>query len=162
MNDFNYFVIARSLHVLAVVLWIGGVAFITLVLLPALMKLADSQQRIDLFEQLENKFAFIAKLSTLAAGISGYYMLEFLDAWHRYLEPSHWWLHLMTFVWFVFTLVLFVFEPLFLHQWFIEQAKKDSDKTFSRIVRMHKLLLALSLTAVLAAVAGAHGLAFKI
>lgn len=162
MNDFNYFVIARSLHVLAVVLWIGGVAFITLVLLPALMKLADSQQRIDLFEQLENKFSFIAKLSTLAAGVSGYLMLEFLDAWHRYLEPSHWWLHLMTFVWLIFTLVLFVFEPLFLHQWFIEQAKKDSDKTFSRIVRMHKLLLALSLTAVLAAVAGAHGLALQI
>lgn len=157
MNDFNYFVIARSIHILAVVLWIGGLAFITLVLLPALIKLSDSQQRIDMFEQLENKFAFIARLSTLAAGISGYYMLEFLDAWHRYLEPSFWWLHLMTLVWLVFTLVLFVFEPLFLHRWFLEQAKKDSEKTFTIIQRMHYVLLTLSLIAVLAAVAGAHG-----
>jgi uncharacterized membrane protein len=157
MDDFNYFVIARSIHVLAVVLWIGGVAFVTLVLLPALMKLQDSQQRIALFELLENKFAFIAKLSTLAAGASGYYMVEFLNAWHRYLDLSFWWLHLMTFVWFIFTLVLFVLEPLFLHQWFIEQAKKDSEKTFATIQRMHYVLLTLSLIAVFGAVAGSHG-----
>lgn len=157
MNDFNYFVLARSIHVLAVVLWIGGVAFITLVLLPALLKLQSGQERITLFEQLEQKFAFIAKLSTLATGISGYYMLEFLGAWHRYLEPSFWWLHLMTLVWFIFTLVLFVLEPLFLHQWFITQAKQNSEKTFATIQQMHYVLLTLSLIAVFGAVAGSHG-----
>ena len=159
MNDFNYFVIARSIHVLAVVLWIGGVAFITMVLLPALLKLSDAQQRIELFEQLENKFAFIAKVSTLATGMSGSFMLEYLNAWHWYLEPSYWWLHLMTFVWLVFTLVLFVLEPLFLHRWFLEQAKINSEKTFSLIFKMHQFLFFLSAVAILAAMTGAHGLA---
>ncbi|MBL4899514.1 MAG: hypothetical protein JKX76_07700, partial [Colwellia sp.] len=60
MKDFELFVLARSVHILAVVIWIGGVAFITTVLLPALAKLADSEQRINLFEQLENKFAIQA------------------------------------------------------------------------------------------------------
>ncbi len=157
MKDFDLFVLARSVHVLAVVLWIGGVAFITTVLLPALNKLASSEQRLELFEQLEDKFAFIAKLSTLVAGVSGYYMLEFLDAWQRYLDPSFWWLHLMTFVWFIFTLVLFVFEPLFLHRWFLEQAKKDSEKAFAKILKMHRVLLTLSLVAIFGAIAGSHG-----
>jgi uncharacterized membrane protein len=158
MKDFDLFVLARGMHVLAVVIWIGGVAFITTVLLPALKKMLDGEQRISLFEQLEHKFSWQAKVTTLVTGLSGFYMLEFLDAWQRYQEPNFWWLHLMTFVWLVFTVVLFILEPLFLHRWFLEQAKKDSDKTFNKILRMHQILLSLSLLAVFGAVAGAHGL----
>ena len=157
MNDFDNFVLARSVHVLAVVFWIGGVAFITTVLLPALKKMTDQEQRMALFEQLEHKFAWHAKLATIATGISGYYMLDFLNAWQRYQDIQFWWLHLMTLVWFIFSLVLFVLEPLFLHRWFIEQAIKDSDKTFTRLQQMHSLLLSLSLLAVFGAVAGSHG-----
>ncbi len=157
MKDYDLFVLARSVHVLAVVIWIGGVAFITTVLLPALKKLATAQQRIELFEQLEHKFSWQAKVTTLITGISGFYMLYFLDAWQRYQELQYWWLHLMTCIWAIFTLVLFVLEPLFLHRWFLQQAKKDADKTFAKIQRMHIILLTLSLIAVFGAVAGAHG-----
>ncbi|MCP4988310.1 MAG: hypothetical protein GY928_20360 [Colwellia sp.] len=157
MKDYDLFVLARSVHVLAVVIWIGGVAFITTVLLPALKKLATAQQRIELFEQLEHKFSWQAKVTTLLTGISGFYMLYFLDAWHRYQELQFWWLHLMTCIWAIFTLVLFVLEPLFLHRWFLQQAQKDADKTFAKIQRMHIILLTLSLIAVFGAVAGSHG-----
>jgi hypothetical protein len=119
--------------------------------------MADKEQRISLFEQLEHKFALHAKLATVTAGISGYYMLDFLNAWQRYQDIHFWWLHLMTLVWFIFTLVLFVLEPLFLHRWFSENAKKDSDKTFARLQQMHYLLLSLSLLAVFGAMAGSHG-----
>jgi uncharacterized membrane protein len=34
MRDADLFVLARALHVLGVALWIGGVAFVTTVLLP--------------------------------------------------------------------------------------------------------------------------------
>ncbi|MFT6249956.1 MAG: putative membrane protein [Cognaticolwellia sp.] len=156
MKDFDLFVLSRSLHVLAVIMWIGGVAFVTTILLPALRKMTDSKQRMVLFELLEGKFALQAKLATLATGLSGYYMLDFLNAWQRYQELQYWWLHLMTFVWFIFILVLFVLEPLFLHQWFNEQAKKNSEKTFARIQLMHYVLLILSLIAVFGAVAGSH------
>lgn len=157
MKDFDYFVLARSMHVLAIIIWIGGVAFITTVLLPALNKMANKEQRVALFEQLEHKFALHAKLATVTTGISGYYMLDFLNAWQRYQDIHFWWLHLMTLVWFIFTLVLFVLEPLFLHRWFIEHAKKDSDRTFARLQQMHYLLLSLSLFAVFGAMAGSHG-----
>ncbi len=157
MKDFDLFVLARSVHVLAVVIWIGGVAFITTVLLPALKTLATSEQRIELFEQLEHKFSWQAKVTTLVTGISGFYMVYFLDAWHRYQELQFWWLHLMTCIWAIFTMVLFVLEPLFLHTWFVKQAKIDSEKLFAKIQRMHNILLALSLIAVVGAVTGSHG-----
>lgn len=160
MDDFQAFILARVLHVLAVVLWIGGVAFVTLVLIPALRRHDDESLRMTLFEQLEGRFATVAKVTTVIAGLSGFYMIEVLDAWSRYASAQFWWMHLMTFVWAIFTLVLFVFEPLFLHQWFSEQAKKNSEGTFAAMQRMHIILLTLSLVAVAGAMAGAHGYAF--
>lgn len=157
MEDYSYFVLARSFHVLAVVIWIGGVAFVTTVLLPALKKMTDANSRLALFEQLEGQFALQAKLVTLIAGATGYYMLDYMDAWDRYQQLQFWWMHLMTFVWGIFTLVLFVLEPLILHQWFKEQAIKDSENAFAWLHLMHKVLLTLSLLAVFAAVAGSHG-----
>jgi len=87
-------------------------------------------------------------------------MLEVLNAWDRYLQLQFWWMHLMTLVWAIFTLVLFVLEPLFLHQFFREMAIKNSDKTFARLHLMHIILLTLSVLAVMGAVAGSHGYSF--
>lgn len=66
----------------------------------------------------------------------------------------------MTFIWAIFTLVLFVLEPLVLHRWFREQAIKNSERAFARLHRMHKILLTLSLLAVFGAIAGSHGMQF--
>ncbi|MEC9460585.1 MAG: hypothetical protein VYD14_05165 [SAR324 cluster bacterium] len=115
MNN-NYFVLARIFHVLAVVLWIGGVGFVTTVLIPSISKTEEPAVRLKIFEAIETKFGFQAKLTTLIAGISGVYMLEVTDGWSRYLNYEFWWLLLMTFVWAVFTLVLFILEPLFLQK----------------------------------------------
>jgi len=158
MENFNYFVFARAFHVMGVVLWIGGVAFVTMVLIPSLKNINDSSNKLELFEKLEGKFSFQAKLATLITGISGFYMVEVMNAWDRYQHLQFWWMHLMTLIWLIFTLVLFVLEPLFLHRWFHEQAVKDNVKTFSLIHLIHKILLSLSLLAVFGAVAGAHGL----
>ena len=158
MTEFNVFVLARALHVIGVIFWIGGVAFVTTVLLAAVKQLANKDERLQLFESLEGRFALQAKITTLLTGLSGFYMLHYLDFWDRYLQPQFWWLHLMTLVWVLFTLVLFIFEPLFLHRWFQQQASRDSDGTFRKIHRMHRVLLTLSVVAVFGGVAGAHGL----
>ena len=157
MDKFDLFVFARAIHITAVVIWIGGVAFITTVLLPAIRTIDSPEKRMALFEQLEDKFAFQAKITTIAAGASGFYMLEFLNAWDRYMQVQFWWMHLMTLVWAIFTLVLFVLEPLILHRWFKEQARKDSEATFNKIQTMHIFLLSLSIIAVVGAMLGAHG-----
>jgi len=42
--------IARGVHVLSVVLWIGGVAFVTTVLLPAVRGFKAPAERVAFFE----------------------------------------------------------------------------------------------------------------
>jgi uncharacterized membrane protein len=150
-------IIARILHVVGVVIWIGGVAFVTTIVLPAVRRLPDASQRVAMFERIEGRFALQSKVVTAITGLSGLYMLHRMDAWGRYLDPSYWWVHLMTFIWLVFTLMLFVLEPLFLHRWFMENGERDPERTFALMQRMHWVLLALSIIAIVGAVAGVRG-----
>jgi hypothetical protein len=55
------------------------------------------------------------------------------------------------------TLMLFVLEPLVLHRWFESRARRDPEGTLRILVRMHGLLLAVSLVTIAGAVAGSHG-----
>jgi Kef-type K+ transport system membrane component KefB len=137
------------------------VAFVTTVLIPSLRDVAEPARRLELFERLEGRFAFQARIATLVTGLSGFYLLHYLDAWGRYQSLQYWWVHLMTIVWLAFTLVLFVLEPLFLHRWFHERATADADKAFRVAQVMHVMLLSLSLLAVFGAVAGSHGWSFR-
>ena len=85
-------------------------------------------------------------------------MLDYMQAWERYQQLQFWWIHLMTIIWLVFTVVLFVLEPLILHRRFKTMATENSDRAFTLLHRMHKALLALSLITVFGTVAGVHGL----
>jgi len=70
----DYLTLARVIHVIAVMLWIGGVAMVTTVLIPAIKKLRSKEDQIKTFEQIENKFAFQAKITILLTGLTGFYM----------------------------------------------------------------------------------------
>ena len=150
--------IARVVHVLAVVLWIGGVAMVTTVLLPAVRRLKSAEEQVAFFTSVEGRFGRQARVTTLLAGASGLYMVYRLDAWDRFASAGYWWMHAMVAVWLLFTLMLFVAEPLFLHRWFMARAAVAPGATFRVIQRLHWLLLALSLITVAGAVAGSHGL----
>jgi uncharacterized membrane protein len=150
-------VLARVLHVVGVVLWIGGVAFVTTVVIPTLRRVPSGDERLRLFEAIESRFSAQARVVTLVTGLTGFYLLQGFGAWGRYQDPSFWWLHLMTLVWVVFTLVLFVLEPMFLRQWFRTFAERDSDRAFRLLHRFHVLLLTLSLIAIAGGVAGVRG-----
>jgi uncharacterized membrane protein len=150
--------IARALHVVAVVLWIGGVAMVTTVLLPAVQRFESTEKRIAFFAAVEHRFGRQARMTTLLAGASGFYMVYRLDAWSRFASIGYWWMHAMVGVWLLFTLMLFVAEPWFLHRWFMARAMVAPASTFRLICRLHWILLSLSLIAVLGAVAGSHGL----
>ena len=149
--------IARALHVLGVVLWIGGVAFVTTVLLPAIRRMRDPADRVAFFERVERAFAWQARGTTLLVGLSGFYLVHVWDLWDRFSQPSFWWMHAMVVVWAVFTVMLFIAEPLFLHDWLLERAARKPEETFALIQRLHWILLAISLITVFGAVLGSHG-----
>lgn len=152
--------IARALHVLGVILWIGGVAMVTTVLLPAVKQFAKPEDQVCFFEQVEQRFGRQARFTTLLTGLSGFYLLTRLDVWERYSSLNYWWIHAMTLIWVVFTVMLFILEPLILHRWFLEQAQKFPQQTFRRIQRLHWVLLTLSLITVFGALVGSHGGSF--
>lgn len=149
--------IARVLHVLGVVLWIGGVAMVTTVLLPATKRMKTPAERVLFFETVERGFALQARVTTLVTGFSGLYLVYKLDLWQRFAHIEFWWMHAMVLVWALFTLVLFVLEPLFLHRWFSERVRRHPESTFTLVTRLHWLLLCMSLVTVAGAVAGSHG-----
>lgn len=157
MDDYY---LARVLHVVGVVLWIGGVAFVTAVLLPAVKQMREPAERVEFFERMESGFARQARLTTLLTGLSGFYLVHSLGAWGRFADVHYWWMHAMVLVWGVFTLMLFVLEPLWLHRWFQARAQRDPEGTFSIIARMHWALLAASVITIAGAVAGSHGWIF--
>lgn len=151
------YIIGRVLHVLGVVLWIGGVAMVTTVLLPVSRSMKRPGERVAFFERIESRFAWQARFTTLLTGITGFWMLSLIDGWSRYQSLSFWWLHAMTAVWIIFTFVLFVLEPLVLHRLFLRKAEQEPEKTFAVIQVMHWALLMISLVTVAGAVAGSHG-----
>jgi uncharacterized membrane protein len=153
--------IALALHVLAIVLWIGGVAMVTTVLLPAVRRFKTSEERVSFFERVERRFAWQARGTTLLAGASGFYMVDRLELWTAFGSAAYWWLDAMVLVWGIFTFMLFIAEPLFLDRWFHERARHAPDATFRLIYRLHWVLLSLSLITVIGAVAGSHGLSFR-
>ena len=150
-------IIARIIHVLGVVLWIGGVAMVTTVLLPATRRIKSPEERVQFFERIEAGFARQARWTVLITGLSGFYLVYRLDAWGRFQQANYWWMHAMVLIWGLFTLMLFVLEPLWLHLRFERSAQSRPESTFRLIQRLHWLLLLISLLTIAGAVAGSHG-----
>ena len=126
MIDFG---IARALHLISVVLWIGGVGMVTTVLLPSIRRTVAPAQRFAAFDAMESRFAAQARWTTALAGASGFYMVWRIDAWDRFTSGAFWWMHAMVFTWFVFTLMLFVAEPWFLNRLLERRAARAPEAT---------------------------------
>jgi uncharacterized membrane protein len=149
--------LARAVHVLALVHWIGGVAVVTTIVLPGVRRLPNGKDAVAAFEAFERRFAFQARISILLVGLSGAYMLMKLDAWNRFQYASFWWLHLMVAVWVLFALMVYVLEPFVIHRFFQEFALQNKDRAFAVATGLHAAALIISAFTIAAAVLGAHG-----
>ena len=154
MNDLT---IARAIHIVSVVIWMGGVTFVTLVLIPTLRRTSFRVDQLAIFNAIENRFANIAREMVLLAGISGFYMIYKLNAWNRFTEIQYFWMHAMVFVWALFCLALFIVEPFFLknHGKLVKDGHNITNLQKTQIV--HAIILLLSLVTIIASVLGAHG-----
>jgi uncharacterized membrane protein len=150
-------IVARAVHVVAVVVWIGSVWLITTALLPAL-KLKPPGEWIDEFDAIERRFAPQARIAVLLVLLSGLYMLQAYDLWEWFADSHYWWMHLMVGVWVLFAALLFVIEPVILDRFAHRHRSHLPRATLSLMLWMHRVMLTLSLLAIFAAVAGSHGL----
>ena len=53
----EHFTLARVIHIVAVVLWIGGVGMVTTVIIPAVKKMKSKEDQLKTFERIEGRFA---------------------------------------------------------------------------------------------------------
>jgi uncharacterized membrane protein len=150
-------IIARALHVLGVVVWIGGVAMATTVVLPAIRRGALGPAWLLAFQAIEHRFAWQARLAVIVVGATGFYMTARLDLWDRFRSVEFWWMHAMVCLWLLFTAVLFVIEPFIVARRFHRWATEAPHDAFRRLHRGHMILLALGLITIFGAVAGSQG-----
>lgn len=155
-------IVARAVHVLAIVAWIGGVWLVTTVLLPG-MRRHPGDSWVQEFEAVERHFAPQVRIAVLLVLASGLYMTDAYDLWDRFAQAQFWWIHLMVGVWAVFALLLFVIEPLIARRVRGHAGPGGAPGitpgvTLSRMLWMHRVLLGLALAAIFAAVGGAHGM----
>ena len=149
--------IARALHVLAVVIWIGGVSMATTIILPAVCRGVLGSDRLKAFQAIEHRFIWQARTAVVVVGVTGIYMSGRLDLWDRFRSAHFWWMHAMVGVWLLFMFILFIAEPLILHRRFSASARMQPERAFARLNRAHWVLLALSVVTILGAVAGSQG-----
>lgn len=150
--------VARLLHVLALLHWIGGVAFVTLVILPEALRLAPAEGFL-LFERAERAFSAQVKISIPLAGAAGFWMVFRFDLWSRFSDPRFWWMHAMVAVWSLFMLIVFVAEPLVAARLAV-MAREAPAKILARLLIVHRILLGGALIAFIGAFAGARGVFF--
>ncbi len=149
--------IARAIHILSIVIWMGGVAFVTMVLIPALRNPSLKTEQLSIFNVIENRFASIARIVVILAGLSGFYMVYQMNAWGRFLEAQYFWMHAMVLIWLMFVVALFVIEPFFIknHGRMVKDGHNIENLNKTQLV--HIALLVLSLMTIFISVLGAHG-----
>jgi uncharacterized membrane protein len=154
MNDLA---IARAIHVLAVVIWIGGVAMVTTVILPMALRARTTREGQTLLEAVERRFIWQARIATLVVAASGFYMVDQLRLWDRFRSIEFWWMHAMVLLWLIFTILLFIGEPLAGRIRRGHGSQLASKGRLSLMQWLHWAVLVLSAITVLAAVAGSQG-----
>jgi uncharacterized membrane protein len=150
-------VVARAIHVLAVVVWIGSVWLVTTVLLPGMKNKAPADW-VREFDVIEYRFAPQARIAVLLVLLSGLYMLYQYDLWDRFTEVRYWWMDLMVAVWLLFALMLFAIGPFVFRHVVHKRAEQAPEATLALMLCLHRVLLTLSLIAIFAAVGGSQGL----
>lgn len=150
-------VVARAVHIVAVVVWIGGVWLVTTVFLPG-MKRKPPEEWLREFDAIEHRFAPQARIAVLLVVLNGLYMLYAYNHVARFAQIEYWWVHLMVAVWVLFAALLFVIEPLAPHHAFHRRAAASPRAALARITWLHRALLLTSISAIFAAVCGSHGL----
>jgi uncharacterized membrane protein len=144
------FDILLAVHVLGVVWWVGGVAMVTATLLPIFNRLPPPE-RIQRIRQLEARFVNQARAAVVLAGITGFWMLGLTGGLARLRFAYGWWIDLMLLVWVLFTVMLFVAEPLRL------PARLGLVHKPRAFLALHAVLLSIALAAIFCGVVGARG-----
>lgn len=155
------FLSMHIIHLLTVILWIGGLAFVTGIVLPMAIKTPDPLQKVLTFQRVEHRFAPVAKAYNIITGISGFIMV-YLMGWHElYFTRAGLALTFMTAIWVFWFVMLVGLEPIVIRKMLDKMAREgatmDIDGIFRKVKRLHWFMVGISLAAAAAGAIVAHG-----
>ena len=155
------FYLMHIIHVLTVILWIGGLGFVTMMVFPVIFATPDALQKVLTFQRIEHRFAKVARAYNLVTGATGFAMV-FQMGWHTvYLTKAGLPLLVMTIIWVFWFVMLFGLEPIIIRKMLERMAKErekmDIDGVFRRMHRVHWVFLIVSLVAAASGAIFAHG-----
>lgn len=145
-----------AVHVLSIVLWIGGVAFVTIIIFPLIQKMDSSFEQVMMFQRVEHRFARHVRYYLAVSGVTGLWMLYLAGSWNAIFSLRGLGITLMLFAWTFYLLVL-IFEKRIFKKIFGKPAEFDSKKVFRALGLFHWVILALSFAAIFAGVWQGHG-----
>ncbi|MBI5560819.1 MAG: hypothetical protein HY883_06050, partial [Deltaproteobacteria bacterium] len=143
--------VLHVIHLLTVIIWIGGLAFITMLVLPMVVGMQDALQKVLFFQRIEHRFAPAARIYNAIVVITGL-LLMFLGGWHTALFTRQGVpLLIMLIIGIFWTVMLFGLEPRIIKKMLGRLAKSgekmEIETVFKRLNRMHWILLVVSLAA---------------
>ncbi len=149
-------VILLIIHVICVIIWIGGVSFVTTVIFPLMYRTEGSLEKALLFQGVEHRFAGIVKWLIAAVGLTGFYLLYAQYGFEVLLTKRGLGIVIMIFAWGLYTTVLLSERKIF-GRIFADPEKIDMDRALKLINAMHWVLLTISFSAVAGGVWFGHG-----
>jgi len=151
-----FLTILLIIHVICVIIWIGGVAFVTMVIFPLVYRTEGSLEKALLFQGVEHRFAGMVKWLIAVVGATGFWLLSAKYGLTILLEPRGFGVLIMLFAWTLYTAVL-LFERTLFGKLFADPEKIDMNKGLRMINVMHWFLLVISFSAVAGGVWFGHG-----
>ena len=148
-----------AVHVVTILLWIGGVAFVTLIIFPIIATTGDSLEQVLLFQRVEHRFARHARIYIALSGITGFWLLHLYNMDRILFTRQTIGVSIMLFAW-VFYLLVLLFEKRIFAKIFGKPDRFDSAKVFRFLAAFHWVVLGISLLAVFAGVWQGHGGSF--
>lgn len=139
--------VITAMHVVTVLLWIGGVSFVTIIIFPMLVRMGDSLEKVLMFQSVENVFVRLARYYVVVVGITGFLLLYLTDQFSKLFTMETLGITFMLIVWGLYSFIL-LFERKIFAKLFADSKKYDPDKIMVRLSRGHWVILALSLAAV--------------
>jgi uncharacterized membrane protein len=138
------------LHVLAIVIWIGGVAFVTAIIFPTLAGMEDSMAKVSFFMGFERRFQFLAKICVIVAGGSGILLFWQRGGFSSLSGDEAFLLGYKFLIWLIFAVLLFGAEKRLMGSLVSEQTAPQN--ALRRLAVFHWVVLILSLIAIVAGI----------
>lgn len=138
------------IHVLSVVIWIGGVAFVTAIILPVLGRMEDSMAKVSFFIGFERRFQLLAKILVVIVGTTGIILFFYRGGFFNISSEETILFGYKFFVWLFYFVLLFGAEKRLMST--LVSSKTPPEKAFKRLSIFHWIVLILSLLAIIAGI----------